>query len=189
MNPRHVYATGATLPIPLAEAGSKTPNWQEAQIALLHVEQSPHRKTLRLMASMCITLKIVDQKPGDGGAAGDALDTSDLIFFEVIGRFTPDAITTVRQIRAGSRVPIIVFTDALRPECTAKALEAGADVVLLDNMTPDTLRQAVAITAGRAVTEASGNITPDTAAAIAASGVDLLAVGWITHSAPTLDIG
>lgn len=130
MNSRHVYATGATLPIPLAEAGSKTPNWQEAQIALLHVEQSPHRKMLRLMASMCATLTIVDQKPGDGGAAGDALDTRDLIFFEVIGRFTPDAITTVRQIRAGSRVPIIVFTDALRPECTARALEAGADVVL-----------------------------------------------------------
>jgi len=51
------------------------------------------------------------------------------------------------------------------------------------------LRQAVDIVAGRAITEASGRITPTTAPDIAASGVDLISVGWITHSAPILDIG
>jgi nicotinate-nucleotide pyrophosphorylase (carboxylating) len=61
--------------------------------------------------------------------------------------------------------------------------------VLLDNMTPQQLREAVGIVAGRAITEASGGITPSTAAANAASGVDLISIGWITHSAPILDIG
>ena len=53
------------------------------------------------------------------------------------------------------------------------------DAVLLDNMGPDLLRQAVAMVDGRAITEASGRIRPDTAPAIAASGVDLLSVGWL----------
>jgi nicotinate-nucleotide pyrophosphorylase (carboxylating) len=70
-----------------------------------------------------------------------------------------------------------------------EALALGVDAVLLDNMGPDMLRQAVAMVDGRAITEASGRIRPDTAPAIAASGVDLLSVGWLTHSATVLDIG
>ena len=68
----------------------------------------------------------------------------------------------------------------------------GADIpvaVLLDNMDPPTLRRAVAMVDGRAVTEASGRITRETAPAIAAAGVDLISSGWITHSAPILDLG
>ena len=70
-----------------------------------------------------------------------------------------------------------------------EAIEVGADVVLLDNMAPDDLRRAVELVGGRMVTEASGRITPETAAAIAESGVDLISVGWLTHSARVLDIG
>ena len=70
-----------------------------------------------------------------------------------------------------------------------EALQLRIDAVLLDNMGPEMLRQAVAMVDGRAVTEASGGIRPDTAQAIAASGVDLLSVGWLTHSATALDIG
>jgi nicotinate-nucleotide pyrophosphorylase (carboxylating) len=70
-----------------------------------------------------------------------------------------------------------------------EALHLRVDAVLLDNMLPETLRQAVAMVDGRAITEASGRIRPDTAPAIAASGVDLLSVGWLTHSAMVLDIG
>jgi len=70
-----------------------------------------------------------------------------------------------------------------------QALELRVDAVLLDNMGPDMLRQAVAMVDGRAITEASGRIRPDTAPAIAASGVDLLSVGWLTHSATVLDVG
>jgi nicotinate-nucleotide pyrophosphorylase (carboxylating) len=70
-----------------------------------------------------------------------------------------------------------------------EALTLGVDAVVLDNMGPDMLRQAVGMVDGRAITEASGRIRPDTAPAIAASGVDLLSVGWLTHSAAVLDVG
>ncbi|HEX3500961.1 MAG TPA: carboxylating nicotinate-nucleotide diphosphorylase [Stellaceae bacterium] len=70
-----------------------------------------------------------------------------------------------------------------------EALSAGIDAVLLDNMSADELRRAVAMVGGCAITEASGRITPASAPAIAASGVDLISAGWLTHSAPVLDIG
>ncbi len=78
---------------------------------------------------------------------------------------------------------------AISLEQLAEALEYGVDAVLLDNMDPPTLRRAVAMVGGRAVTEASGRITRETAPAIAAAGVDLISSGWITHSAPILDLG
>ncbi len=68
------------------------------------------------------------------------------------------------------------------------ALACGVEAVLLDNMPLLLLREAVARAKGRAITEASGGITPDTAADVAATGVDLLSIGWITHSAPNLDV-
>ena len=70
-----------------------------------------------------------------------------------------------------------------------EALAVGVDVIMLDNMTPEQLREAVQEIDGRAVTEASGRITAQTVQAVAASGVDLISVGWITHSAPILDLG
>lgn len=70
-----------------------------------------------------------------------------------------------------------------------EALAVGVDAVLLDNMHSDILRQAVATVGGRAITEASGGITPATASAIAATGVDLMSIGWLTHSVAALDIG
>lgn len=88
---------------------------------------------------------------------------------------------------AGHMVKIEIEVDTLHQ--LREVLEEGVDAVLLDNMTPVQLSEAVALVDGRALTEASGGITPQTARAIAESGVDLLSVGWITHSAPTLDIG
>ncbi len=70
-----------------------------------------------------------------------------------------------------------------------EALSLGVGIVLLDNMDLATLREAVALARGRATTEASGRVTPETAPGIAETGVDLIAVGWITHSAHVLDIG
>lgn len=95
----------------------------------------------------------------------------------------------IRRARAGvgHMVKIEVEVDTL--DQLREALEIGVDAVLLDNMTPAQLHQAVDLVAGRATTEASGNINPTTAAEIAACGVDLLSVGWITHSAQVLDIG
>lgn len=71
----------------------------------------------------------------------------------------------------------------------AEAVEAGADIVLLDNMGPEMLRQAVALVAGRCKTEASGGVNLDTIRAIAETGVDFVSVGRITQSAPAVDIG
>ena len=69
-----------------------------------------------------------------------------------------------------------------------EALDAGAEAILLDNMAPPVMRQAVDLVAGRAVTEASGGITPENAAEVAATGVDVLSLGWLTHSVPALDV-
>jgi nicotinate-nucleotide pyrophosphorylase (carboxylating) len=71
----------------------------------------------------------------------------------------------------------------------AQAVEAGADIILLDNMPPAILRRAVKIVGGRAKTEASGGVNLKTVRAIARSGVDLISVGAITHSARAVDIG
>jgi nicotinate-nucleotide pyrophosphorylase (carboxylating) len=88
---------------------------------------------------------------------------------------------------AGHLVKIELEVDTL--DQLAEALEVGVDAVLLDNMTPETLRRAVAMVDGRAVTEASGRINLETAPVVAATGVDLISSGWITHSAPILDLG
>jgi nicotinate-nucleotide pyrophosphorylase (carboxylating) len=69
-----------------------------------------------------------------------------------------------------------------------EALAARADAILLDNMTPAELADAVRRIRGRAIAEASGGITLETVRAVAESGVNLISVGWITHSAPTLDV-
>ncbi len=96
------------------------------------------------------------------------------------------AIRAARKV-AAKGIKFEVEVDTL--EQLDEALAEGIDQVLLDNMTPAQLRQAVAKVNGRAITEASGSITAATAGAIAEAGVDLLSVGWITHSAPCLDLG
>jgi nicotinate-nucleotide pyrophosphorylase (carboxylating) len=91
------------------------------------------------------------------------------------------------RLHAGHLVKIEIEVDTL--DQLAEALATGIDAVLLDNMSPQMLARAVAMVNGRAVTEASGRITRETAPAVAQSGVDLISSGWITHSAPILDLG
>ena len=95
----------------------------------------------------------------------------------------------VERARAGvgHLVKIEVEVDTL--DQLAELLETGADAVLLDNMGPELLAQAVAMVEGRMITEASGRITPETAVPLAEAGVDLISVGWLTHSARVLDLG
>lgn len=88
---------------------------------------------------------------------------------------------------AGHMVAIELEVDTL--EQLKEGLEAGVNIVLLDNMPPDMLRAAVRMVNGRAVTEASGRVTPQTVKAIAQAGVDYIAIGAITHSVAVLDIG
>lgn len=87
----------------------------------------------------------------------------------------------------GHLVKIEIEVDTL--DQLREVIAEGADVVLLDNMGPDTLREAVAMIGGRMKTEASGGVNLDTVRAIAESGVDMISIGALTHSASVLDIG
>ncbi|WP_298737866.1 carboxylating nicotinate-nucleotide diphosphorylase [uncultured Psychrobacter sp.] len=100
-----------------------------------------------------------------------------------------DIQTAIKQAQdfAGHLIPIEVEVDTL--EQLQLALDAGVSLVLLDNMSPDTLSEAVVMCQGRAQTEASGGITPETVQAAAKSGVDFIAMGYLTHSTTALDIG
>jgi len=91
------------------------------------------------------------------------------------------------RAHAGHTVKIEVEVTSLAE--LAEALAHPVDAVLLDNMTPDQLRDAVRLVAGRVVTEASGGVTLETVRRIAETGVDVISVGALTHSAPILDIG
>lgn len=95
----------------------------------------------------------------------------------------------VARLRAGLGHMVTIEVEVDRLDQLEEALVAGADVVLLDNMVPDDLRRAVAITKGRAILEASGNVTRETVRAIAETGIDYISSGAITHSAMNLDIG
>lgn len=91
------------------------------------------------------------------------------------------------KAHAGHLVKVEIEVDTL--DQLDLVIGEGADAVLLDNMGPDTLREAVARVAGRMVTEASGNVSLETVRAIAEAGVDLISVGRITHSAKNFDFG
>ena len=95
----------------------------------------------------------------------------------------------VRRVRArvGHLVKVEVEVDNLHQ--LEELLHLGVDAVLLDNMAPEQLATAVVLVGGRMITEASGGIAPASARSVAESGVDLLSLGWLTHSAPTLDVG
>lgn len=98
----------------------------------------------------------------------------------------PKALADLRA-KLGHSVKIEVEVDTLSQLKTL--LNQPIDIVLLDNMPPAQLREAVVMVQGRFVTEASGGVTPDTVRSIAESGVDYISTGFITHSAPNLDIG
>ena len=124
-----------------------------------------------------------------GGAQNHRMGLFDAILIKdnhiaVCGSITE----AVRKSRSATQaLKIEVECDTLAQ--VSKAVEAGADMVLLDNMNLDELRQAVALVGRRAQTEASGGVTLETIAAIAASGVNFVSVGRITQSAPAVDIG
>ncbi|WP_372829014.1 carboxylating nicotinate-nucleotide diphosphorylase [Psychrobacter maritimus] len=100
-----------------------------------------------------------------------------------------DIKTAIQQAQdfAGHLIPIEVEVDTL--DQLEQALESGVSLVLLDNMSPETLSKAVTMCKGRAKTEASGGITPETVQAVAETGVDFIAMGYLTHSTTALDIG
>ena len=94
----------------------------------------------------------------------------------------------VSAARAGVANGVMVEVEVTALEGLAEAIAAGADTVLLDNMDPATVAEAVRFAAGRVILEASGGITPDNIVAYAETGVDIVSLGWITHSVPALDV-
>lgn len=98
-----------------------------------------------------------------------------------------DAAIERARAYAGHMVKVEIEVDTL--EQLARVLQHRVDAVLLDNMAPATLREAVVMVAGRALTEASGGVNLSTVRAVAETGVDLISVGALTHSAPVLDLG
>lgn len=125
---------------------------------------------------------------GGGGNHRFGLDDAVLIkdnHIAIAGGIRP-AIENARR-RIGHLVKLEIEVDTLAQ--LEEVLAFDVDAVLLDNMPIATLREAVRMIGGRCLAEASGNVTRETVAAIAATGVDLISVGWLTHSAPALDIG
>ncbi|QFT33601.1 putative nicotinate-nucleotide pyrophosphorylase [carboxylating] [Labrenzia sp. THAF82] len=125
-----------------------------------------------------------------GGGANHRFGLDDAVLIKdnhiaVAGGVT-NAIEAAKAF-AGHLVKIEVEVDTLAQ--LEEALAAAPDVVMLDNMPPETLEKAVGIANGKVLLEASGGIELDTVRAVAESGVDLISSGWITHSAPVLDLG
>jgi nicotinate-nucleotide pyrophosphorylase (carboxylating) len=125
-----------------------------------------------------------------GGGANHRFGLDDAILIKdnhiaVAGGIT-EALEAAHRA-AGHMLAIEIEVDTLAQ--MDEALAAGAKIILLDNMSPTELADAVARNAGRAVLEASGRVSEDTVTAIAESGVDFISVGAITHSAKTLDLG
>jgi nicotinate-nucleotide pyrophosphorylase (carboxylating) len=126
-----------------------------------------------------------------GGAQNHRMGLFDAILIKdnhvaVCGSIS-EAVRRARSAARAEGVMIEVECDTLAQ--AAEAAAAGVDRILLDNMSIQELRPAVALIAGRAETEASGGVTLETVAAIAATGVDFVSVGRITQSAPAVDIG
>ncbi len=125
-----------------------------------------------------------------GGGANHRFGLDDAILIKdnhiAVAGGIKQAVMAARN-SAGHLVKIEVEVDNL--DQLREILTLPVDSVLLDNMDNEMLRAAVDLVAGRMMTEASGRITLETVAGVAATGVDLIAVGWITHSAPVLDIG
>lgn len=94
----------------------------------------------------------------------------------------------VRRARAAVGPDMTVEVEIEDVADLESVIEAGADVVMLDNMSPSLMKTAVEQARGRVLLEASGGITLETVRAVAESGVDLISVGWLTHSAPSLDV-
>ena len=100
-----------------------------------------------------------------------------------------DIVAAVAAVRIMLPAGMKVEVEADRREQVERAIASGADVIMLDNMELDTMRECVHLVAGRAIVEASGGVTLERVRAIAETGVDWISVGALTHSAPALDLG
>ena len=129
-----------------------------------------------------------------GGGENHRIGLHDMVLIKdnhlaALRKEQPNAIAAAvtRARSANPTLKIEVEADDLKQ--VAQAVDAGADIILLDNMQPKTLREAVQLVTGRAKLEASGGVNLDTVRTIAETGVDYISVGALTHSAHAVDIG
>ena len=190
--------------------GSARPVLRAERIALNLTQRMSGIATLTaryVEAAAGTTARIVDTRkttPGlrvlerqavrDGGGHNHRFSLSDAVLAKdnhlavlaAAGVPIGDAIRAARA-RIGHTTHLEVEVDRL--DQIEPVVAAGVDTIMLDNFTPDELREGVALVAGRALVEASGGVSLDTVAAIAATGVDVISVGALTHSPRALDLG
>lgn len=157
----------------------------KAEIEEFPTEITCTRKTLpglRILQKYAVRI-------GGGRNHRMGLDDAILIKDNHIAIAGGDITTAIQRAKefAGHLIAIEVEVDTI--EQLKHALDAGVNLVLLDNMPPEKLREAVALCKGKCQTEASGGVSPKTVKEVAATGVDFIAMGWLTHSVKSLDIG
>ena len=125
-----------------------------------------------------------------GGGMNHRMDLSNAVLIKDnhLAAVDGDIGIAVKRARAVAPMGVKVEVECETLDQVRSALDAGADVIMLDNMRLAELREAVRLVDGRAVTEASGGVTLDTVRRIAETGVDWISVGALTHSAPALDL-
>lgn len=125
-----------------------------------------------------------------GGGMNHRLDLSDAILIKDnhLAALNGNIALAVKRVRRLAPEGARIEVECDQVAQVSQALDAGADVVLLDNMSPDELRECVKLAQGRALTEASGGITLETVKRVADTGVDWISIGALTHSAISLDI-
>jgi len=152
---------------------------------------APHRARVVCTRKTTPGLRLLEKyavRAGGGSNHRFGLDDAVLIKDNHIVAAGEDVGEAIRRVRrhVGHMVKVEVEVDTL--EQLEIALKENIDAVLLDNMDVPTLRDAVRAVNNKVLTEASGGITLDTATDIASTGVDLMSIGWLTHSAPALDV-
>ena len=124
-----------------------------------------------------------------GGATNHRLTLSDLAMVKDNHiRLAGGIFPAVRKIRTLAPADLRIEVECATLDQVREALEAGADIIMLDNMMPGLMKEAVTVISGRAQVEASGNINLANVREVALTGVDFISVGKLTHSAPALDI-
>lgn len=159
-------------------------NRLKSMIAEYPVEITCTRKTipgLRILQKYAVRV---------GGGCNHRMGLDDAILIKdnhiAIAGSINQAIRDAKKF-AGHLIPIEVEVDTI--EQLKLVLAEGINLVLLDNMPPEVLKEAVQLCHGKCLTEASGGITPTTLKSVAATGVNFIAMGWLTHSVKSLDIG
>ncbi|MCK5070779.1 MAG: carboxylating nicotinate-nucleotide diphosphorylase [Desulfocapsa sp.] len=154
------------------------------QVKDFHVRITDTRKTtpgLRMLEKYAVRV---------GGGYNHRFNLSDGVLIKDNHIAACGSLTRAVQIlreRVPHTIKIEVETDTL--DQVRECLECGADIIMLDNMDLVTMKEAVAMIAGRALVEASGGVNLSTVAGVAATGIDIISVGALTHSAPSCDIG